>query len=595
MAPHLRAATADAKFTFVTGKGGVGKTTTAGALALERADAGEPTLLISTDPAHSLRDVFGLDGARAAAVCDAPLEIEEFDARAWADAWSRRHGEDISALIEAGTYLDAGDAGSFLELSVPGIDEVMAALRLVELAADDRRAVVDTAPAGHTLRLLESAHVIRSWAAALDAMAAKAGAVGRALAGSAFEPAGAGVVRRLEDDARRFERDVLAASCAVVVTRAEPGVRAETRRLIAGVRARGVRPVAIVDVGGGDAAGSTGEDVPHLTVPLDPSFTGCAGLRRWTAEPATEAASPTAGPTARRAATAVGPAEPAGPWIERLEPRLLLFAGKGGVGKTTCAAAVALHLARRRKVELLSIDPAGSLDDVLDYGSNATGNVPLTVRQIDASHALDELRADYEREIGELFERFVPGGEARLDRLVAESLWNLAPPGIDEIAALIALLDDAGADATIVVDAAPTGHFLRLVELPGIALDWAHALLRTLLKYGAAGTLDAVASRVLALARQLKALRLRLADPAATGAFVVTLPEPIVRAETARLLAALRAAGVPVSAVIDNRGGAGSSVDAPADTRVIVAPATSEPPVGVARLTGFLEQWKLLP
>src|SRR5688572_24433722 len=112
-------ARAPTRFVFVVGKGGVGKTTTAGAIALAFADNKESTRLISTDPAHSIADLF-LNQR-----CNPNLTIEEFDARSYADEFFGELRVPFVELIERGTYLDEADAASFLDLSIPGIDEVM--------------------------------------------------------------------------------------------------------------------------------------------------------------------------------------------------------------------------------------------------------------------------------------------------------------------------------------------------------------------------------------------------------------------------------------------------------------------------------------
>jgi arsenite/tail-anchored protein-transporting ATPase len=244
-------------------------------------------------------------------------------------------------------------------------------------------------------------------------------------------------------------------------------------------------------------------------------------------------------------------------------------------------------------VLLYSTDPAGSLGDVLGVHVSAepVEVAPgLRAMQIDAPAALAELRDEYHREIGELFDRIGLGGDAALDRRVALAIWGMAPPGVDEIAAVIGIIDAAGDGETIVIDAAPTGHFLRLIAMPGIALDWIHALMRILLKYRAAGTLDTLAQRLLTLARQLKSLQAALTDEERTGAFIVTLDEPLVAAETARLCRDLAAAGMPRAAMILNRAaGAGTAAGS---GRTIRAPRLAQPPVGVPRLREFARQWE---
>ena len=131
-----------ARFTFVVGKGGVGKTTAACAIALAAADAHSTTHLISTDPAHSLADVFQqtLTSSPAPSDCNPDLLPEELDARAAAARWLERAQPALLDLIEKGTYLDAEDARALLDLTLPGVDEIMGAVRLAELAQSDCRA-----------------------------------------------------------------------------------------------------------------------------------------------------------------------------------------------------------------------------------------------------------------------------------------------------------------------------------------------------------------------------------------------------------------------------------------------------------------------
>src|SRR5690606_21962327 len=103
---RLLDAAGSAPFIFVVGQGGVGKTTTAGALALELADSGSDTHLISTEPAHSLTDVFAHPaGGTITSPCSERLRIEELDAARTGDAWVERALGPIKELVEAGTYL----------------------------------------------------------------------------------------------------------------------------------------------------------------------------------------------------------------------------------------------------------------------------------------------------------------------------------------------------------------------------------------------------------------------------------------------------------------------------------------------------------
>lgn len=574
-------ARASTRFVFVAGKGGVGKTTTAGALALALSDAGTSTHLISTDPAHSLRDLLPED-------CNHNLAIEEFDARAYADAFFARLREPLTELIEHGTYLDAIDARSFLDLSIPGIDEVMAALRLVDLLdTAAARIVVDTAPTGHTLRLLESPRIIESWIDAGFAMAEKAGVVSAALVGQPVPLAALPLLREWQRAAARFDREVLGAGRAVVVTRAGHVVAAETDRLKSSLEARGLAVAATVATGPHAAA--------DFSVALVEDATGCDGLRQWaehlgpgpetTAENTT---SPRVQPDRSPRPAAESPA-----WLESVAAPLIWVAGKGGVGKSTIAASLATALAEKRTVCVVSTDPAGSLTEIFGtaVGTEATEIAPrLYARQIDAPAEFARMREQFRDTVNEFFASFGLQQAAQLDRRVVESLWDFAPPGIDEIIALIEILEQAERYDTLIIDSAPTGHFLRLIEMPELALDWVHSLLRLLVKYRAAGSLDALAGDLLAFAKRLKQLKLELSTPTDAAVLVVLLDEAMVRAESRRLTAALERAGVPVTAEILNRSPNGASQEA--RSRHIRAPLQATEIVGPAALRSFLSKWE---
>src|SRR5947207_442574 len=149
--------------------------------------------------------------------------------------------------------------------------------------------------------------------------------------------------------------------------------------------------------------------------------------------------------------------------------RVLLFTGKGGVGKTTVAAATAVRAARAgHRTMIMSTDPAHSLGDSFDIeiGSNATPIAPnLWAEQIDAQ---ERLEANW-REIQEYFIKLM--NWAGVDTIQAEELSVI--PGLDEIFALIDVKRyvDAGEHDLLVVDCAPTAETLRLLSLPEI-MNW---------------------------------------------------------------------------------------------------------------------------
>lgn len=608
------------RWTFVGGKGGVGKTTAAAALAVSLADAGEHVLVLSVDPAHSLGDALGtpLSGEPAPVPGLPGLEAMEVDPDAERARFLESRRGRLLALIERGTYLDAADAGEVADLAVPGLDELAALFRLMELARDpSRRLVIDTAPTGHTLRLLDLAEVARGWVAALRAMDEKHAIVASALTRDRVPPVEAdALVTELEEDLTALAarlRDA-AATRFLLVTNPEPVVLAETQRYRDALEARGIALAGILVNRSGSRVPESARGAGMVFVPrLTGRLTGPAGLRRFAAAASAE---PEPRPASAAAAEAAGGVTVGARVLPPRDRILYLVGGKGGVGKTTAAAAMACDLAAHRDgpVLLLSIDPAGSLAEVLGTPVGAEpvavpGAAGLHARQLDAEAVWDEFRDEYREQARRLFDRVLSGGlSAGADQAVVERLIDLAPPGIDEVVALLEVIDlteDRPYDA-VIVDTAPTGHLLRLLEMPELALEWTHALLRLLLKYREVLGLGGLAERVLALSRSIKTFRARLGDERHTWMMIVALPESLSVPETKRLAERLRGLDVPASAVLVNRaladGGVRAAtreataeiVRAAGALPVFGAPDLTVGPVGPDALRDYLNGWRQL-
>jgi arsenite/tail-anchored protein-transporting ATPase len=241
--------------------------------------------------------------------------------------------------------------------------------------------------------------------------------------------------------------------------------------------------------------------------------------------------------------------------------RVLLFTGKGGVGKTTAAAATAAGIARRgNKALVLSCDPAHSLADAM--------GVPLGAEPAEIDHGLFAMQVDTQRRFelrwAEL-QRYLTGLFARggVDPLQAEELTVL--PGADELLALLELRDQAASGRwdALVVDCAPTAETLRLLALPE-ALSWymervfpTHRRvlrgLRLTRLGGPALPGDAVLDAVGTLNEELADVRGLLAEPATTSVRLVLTPESVVVAESRRTLTSLALYGYRVDGVVANR------------------------------------------
>lgn len=204
----------------IGGKGGVGKTTLsiAAALRLPRA------ILFTTDPASNLGDIAG-------------VRFEALDASALYRRFLDRNLDAFLEIGDRGTYLDKDELRRFFELSLPGADELMAWMRIGELAEENPAStiVVDTAPTGHTLRMLGAAEHFRQLAAALDSMEAKHRELVRQFTRRSVRDAMDEFIADFDAAARR-RRELLATSGAFVpVFLSEPWVVEQTKRLIATV------------------------------------------------------------------------------------------------------------------------------------------------------------------------------------------------------------------------------------------------------------------------------------------------------------------------------------------------------------------------
>ena len=172
----------NARYLFFGGKGGVGKTTAASATALyllNQLKRDESILLFSTDPAHSLSDSLDVKiGDRLVEVKQlrgARLFAYEMDASVALERFRSVHGKVLAEIAERGTLLDEEDINELLSLSLPGLDEVMSLFELSELEREGKYAhiVIDTAPSGHTSRLLRLPEVFARMVNALDLMGDK--------------------------------------------------------------------------------------------------------------------------------------------------------------------------------------------------------------------------------------------------------------------------------------------------------------------------------------------------------------------------------------------------------------------------------------
>jgi arsenite/tail-anchored protein-transporting ATPase len=571
-------------FHFFGGKGGVGKTTCASAFAVALARAGQHVLVVSTDPAHSLRDALGRR-------LPAKLRAIELDApRAFA-RWIRENRSAASEVLEHGTWLDRDDIDELLDLPIPGVDELVGLIeidRIIQRASYDA-AVIDTAPTGHTLRLLAAPDTVRVVADLLDALQeehrvirAQLARVGRPEAADRLIEDIAGqasaIAARLRSRSQtEFHWVTLPESMSVaesvdalrVLRRSRipvPGIivnrvltdegpcpicdrrRAEERTVIDEIRrtlGKG-RAVTLVraqlrEPRGARALAALARDMADGSrLMADRSF------RR--------------GSTARASIShepSVISHDPENPSVDIASldavrgAKLIFVGGKGGVGKTTVAAAIALSIARAHRDQrtlLLSTDPAHSLADVF---RTRTPAVPaLRVIELDAARAFAARAREFEAALDDIASNLGAGQRAIASGTA--DLMKIAPPGIDELFGMLTVFAARDAYDTIVVDTAPTGHALRLLELPDAARQWVQVLLRVLLKYRALVRPGRLAAELVELSKSIRDLHAQLRDPRSTRFVVVTSAAQLPRSETERLLTRLRRLHLATPAIVVN-------------------------------------------
>ncbi|TNJ09792.1 arsenical pump-driving ATPase [Aeromonas veronii] len=511
-------------FLFFTGKGGVGKTSLACASAVALCDIGKRVLLVSTDPASNVGQVFATEiGNRVTAIATVPgLSALEIDPPAAAKAYRERIvGPVRGKLPESVVRSIEEQLSGACTTEIAAFDEFTALLTDQTLLAEYDHIVFDTAPTGHTIRLLQ---LPGAWSEFLEQGKGDASCLGPLAGLEKQRSQYADAVAALADAAR---------TRLVLVARAQRSTLREVARTHEELAAIGLLNQQLVINGlfpegaiAGDPLamalwqreqqalaqmpqGIKGLAQDHIPL-LATNLVGVESLRQLL-QPQD------AGEQAPLATSAHQPAQPElSSLVDELAADghgLIMLMGKGGVGKTTLAAAVAVELASRGlPVHLTTSDPAAHLNETL------AGSLPhLEVSRIDPHTETERYRAQVLATKGAALDE---QGRALLEE-------DLRSPCTEEIAVFQAfsrIIREAG-KRFVVMDTAPTGHTLLL--------------------------LDATGAYHREIARQMgnKGLHfttpmMQLQDPKQTKVLIVTLPEPTPVQEAANLQADLRRAGI---------------------------------------------------
>lgn len=243
------------------------------------------------------------------------------------------------------------------------------------------------------------------------------------------------------------------------------------------------------------------------------------------------------------------------------ELKLILFGGKGGVGKTTCTVATGIYLSKYFKTLLISTDPAHSLSDSLscpvkDEVTEIKGIKNLHGLEINAEKVLAKFKVKYEKEIKKILDT-----STYLDQQDIDSIFSLSIPGIDEVMGFRTIVDliDEGNFDKYIVDTAPTGHALRLLNMPGVLDDWVKVMAKMRWKYrylvetfAGKYAADEGDDFLVDMKKTVKRIEGLLRDEKRCEFIPVTIPEDMAISETEKLIKTLDGYGINVKQLIIN-------------------------------------------
>lgn len=556
---------------FFTGKGGVGKTSLACASAVHLADAGHKVLLVSTDPASNLEQVLEAPvGPDVAPVESVPnLSAVNIDPDAAADAYRERVTGPLMGVLPEETVQQVEE-----QLSGACTTEIAAFDKFTQFLADGEATapfdhiVFDTAPTGHTLRLLE---LPAAWSDFIEENPEGASCLGPVSGLEAQQERYTEAVDALNDPGR---------TTLVLVSRPEQAALTEAARSSRELRTLGItnQRLALNAIfharNAGDPLAAAMErraeealaampdglsDLPHDTVPLKGhNLVGLDALRELLR--ADDRSAPMNG--------AERPPQVGLPTVRDLVDEfvedgtgLIMVMGKGGVGKTTIAASVAVDLARRgEEVLLTTTDPAAHIADAV--GGDALPN--LKVSAIDPGEATRQYR---ERVLKTKGKDLAPAERELLEE-------DLRSPCTQEVAVFRAFAREISTAQRqfVVMDTAPTGHTLLLLDTTG---SYHREVVRT---------------------SQIEASRIttplmRLQDPDYTKMLLVTMPETTPVLEARQLQDDLQRAGITPYAWIVNQSLAAAGPSDP----LLVERAHAEVPQIETVQTNYAERIALAP
>ena len=567
-----------ARLTFFLGKGGVGKTTIAAAFAAHEAAArpAKRRILLSTDPAHSLAEIFQVKLGKAPRRVG-KLDLWQNDPQSQFRKFLAPHRGPLLRLIEQGTMFARKEIEPLLVTALPGMAEVTSLLAIDDLMQSGQYddIIVDTAPIGHTLRLLELPEQFRKFLDFLDLAAGRDAWLAQRFGGG--RPLTTPLLEDWHEIAQRIG-DTIASERArfVFVTTPEMFSLRQMQRslerielpLASIVLNRTVDGIPECKRCGREAQRTTAarkflraahSDVPVLEArQMEAPVLGARALA--------EFGSAVFGKKRHRAQRPINQIVPK-PRLQKAEwpalsTQLTITCGKGGVGKTTVSAGLAFHSRQHSPVPVIvcSTDPAPSLDEVFQQDvtgepRQVLGDPKLKAVEFDSFAEYSQWANRMRTRLDSAFSSESRGVRVELsfDRKVLAALLDIVPPGIDEIFAIFKLLDLAQGRERLVIDMAPTGHALELLRMPERMANWCRLLLKSLAPHRTLPFAQEMAVEIATLGQQVRKLRALMVDARRCRAVIVTIAEPMPVTQSRYLRTRLERLGIRSSRLFVNR------------------------------------------
>jgi len=572
------------------GKGGSGKTTSATATALYlQKTTKKKILVVSTDPAPSVGDSFDVEIGNKITQIKDNLWAIEFDSKELLEDFKKKNLKIIKTLVERGTYLSREDVEVVEGLAIPGMDEVMAIIKIADLLKTKEYdlIILDTAPTGHTKVLLSLPEAMERWMGVMDLMLAKHRFLTRLWRRRYSEDETEKFLKEKKADITEV-KDLLKSPNLtefVPVTIPEPMSILETEDLIEHLKELEIKVESIITnqilLPGEcqfckEKAKFQEEHIEMIEkrfkkfqiikMPLFPKeIRGEKDLLEYAqilfGEKEYQLSIP-------EKALPKFPSLPKAKMADFLEKDLnfIICGGKGGVGKTVMAAATAIALAQKhkdKKILISTTDPAHALSNVFAQDIPLdTKVVPLKdfsnlfALEIDAQKMLKKWQDEYRQDIDTVFREFIGGGmDIAFDRKVMEELMELSPPGLEELMALGKIMDLMKEDKydIYVLDSAASGHLLRFLELPEIIRDWLKGIFKILLKYRNIAGLVEIKRKLLDFSKDIKKIQETLFGSKKTEFVMVSIAEEMGVREMGDLAQSLEKFNIPYNYIVLNR------------------------------------------